>query len=735
MKLLYTIALSLSLSSVFAQQFQGKVTSSDRLPLEDVYLQNLSNKRHAHTDRLGLFKLRDVKIGDSIRVTLVGYQPKLITVSSNEQDIQLSQSNFQLDEVVVSEGVNHLSSVAAVDIATNPVNSAQELLRKVPGLFIGQHAGGGKAEQLFLRGFDLDHGTDINISVDGMPVNMVSHAHGQGYADLHFLIPELVSSIDFDKGPYHADKGNLATAGYVAFETKERLEHNSLTFEGGKFNTFKGLGQFSLLNNDRQSAYIAGSYIETDGPFEASQDFKRLNLMGKYTRNFNDADRLSISAMHFSSSWLASGQIPQRAVDNGLISRFGAIDPNEGGKTSRTNVNLKYDAFINEATSLKTSAFYSRYNFELYSNFTFFLNDPVNGDQIRQKEGRNIVGLESVLEKRYFAKDIDFSIKAGAGVRGDLINDIELSHTLDRTTVLEQIQFGDVNEWNGYAFINADIDFGKLLINPALRVDYFRFGYTDHLNNNLFSSTRKAAVSPKLNFLYNENPNLQFFLKLGKGFHSNDSRVVLAQRTNTILPAAYGADLGLSWKPAPRLILNAAAWYLYLQQEFVYVGDEGVVEPSGRTARKGIDFGLRYQLNNWLFLNGDITYNHGRALDEPIAENYIPLAPPFTFTGGLNVKDFKGFSGSLKSRYLASRPANEDNSIVAKGYFITDANVNYSWKRFSIGLITENIFDREWNETQFATESRLLNEANPVDEIHFTPGTPFNIRAVLSIKF
>jgi len=168
----------------------------------------------------------------------------------------------------------------------------------VPGLFIGQHACGGKAEQLFLRGFDLDHGTDINISVDGMPVNMVSHAHGQGYADLHFLIPELVENIDFDKGPYHADKGNLATAGYVAFQTKDRLDNNSLTLEGGKFNTFKALGMFSLVNNSKQSAYLAGSYIKSDGPFEATQNFKRLNLMGKYTRSFHNLDKLSFSAMH-----------------------------------------------------------------------------------------------------------------------------------------------------------------------------------------------------------------------------------------------------------------------------------------------------------------------------------------------------------------------------------------------------------------------------------------------------
>jgi len=734
-KLYILIALFASIQFTYGQNLTGKITSQQNIPLEDVYLQGIHSKRHAHTDLQGDFLLREVRNGDSVRITRIGYQPVVVKISGPVLNLQLISSDFQLDEVVVSDGVNHLSSVAAIDIQTNPVNSSQELLRKVPGLFIGQHAGGGKAEQLFLRGFDLDHGTDINISVDGMPVNMVSHGHGQGCADLHFLIPETVEKIDFDKGPYHADKGNLATAGYVAFETKDRLDENTLSLEGGRFNTFKGLGMLNLINNTRESAYLAASFIKTDGPFEASQDFKRLNLFGKYNIVLKNLDKLSFSAMHFNSSWNASGQIPQRAVDQGLIGRFGAIDSNEGGKTDRTNINLKFDHYLSPDTWLKTNAFYSNYNFELYSNFTFFLNDPVNGDQIKQKESRNILGLESVLHKKYNLSGSDLGLQAGVGFRYDMVDSLELSHTADRMDVLERLKLGNVDELNSYAFLSAQIDFGKLMINPSVRFDYFNFRYQDLLSGGQVSNKGQGIVSPKLNFLYNQSKDLQFFLKLGKGFHSNDTRVVVSEQTERTLPAAYGADLGLSYKPAPRLILNAALWYLYLQQEFVYVGDAGEVEPSGRTARKGIDFGLRYQLTNWLFLNGDITYNHARSLDDPDGQNYIPLAPPFTFTGGLSVKSYHHFSGSLKMRYLASRPANEDNSIVARGYFITDANINYSWKRFTFGIVSENIFNRAWNETQFATESRLLNEATPVEEIHFTPGTPFNIRGTISVRF
>ena len=718
----------------YSQDLSGQVSTAAGSPLEGVYLYNISSHSHAHTDDAGSFLLRNTRPGDSLKVSHVGFQTRTVAASKAKLQVVLLPASFQLNEVVVSEGVNHLSSVSAIDLQTTPVNSAQELLRKVPGLFIGQHAGGGKAEQLFLRGFDLDHGTDINISVDGMPVNMVSHAHGQGYADLHFLIPETVGNIDFDKGPYHADKGNLATAGYVAFNTKDRLENSSLTFEAGQFNTYKALGLFNLLNTAKQSAYVAADYIKTDGYFEAAQDFKRLNLMGKYTVHFNRADKLSVSASTFNSKWNASGQIPQRAVDQGLISRFGAIDSNEGGETGRTNINVHFDKYIDDSSWLKTSAYYSRYNFELYSNFTFFLNDPVNGDQIRQKEQRNLAGFESVYNKNYRLAAADLKLQSGAGIRYDDVNNIELSHTLNRSTVLDPIMLGDLNESNVYGFLNAELEIGKLMINPSLRLDYLNFQYQSHLDSTTLKEG-KATLSPKLNFLYNQSKDLQFFLKLGKGFHSNDTRVVVAQQGQKILPAAYGADLGTTWKPAPRLIINAALWYLYLQQEFVYVGDEGVVEPSGRTARKGVDLGLRYQVLDRLFFNTDMTYTHARALDEAQGEQFIPLAPKFTLAAGLNLKDLHHFSASLRTRYLASRPANEDNSIVAKGYFITDANAGYDFGRFNMGVIVENLFNRSWNETQFATTSRLSNEPAEVTEIHFTPGTPFNIRGVISYRF
>ncbi|MBN8857203.1 MAG: TonB-dependent receptor plug domain-containing protein [Sphingobacteriales bacterium] len=723
--------------SVSAQTAKGRVIDELSKPLEGAYIANLRSGTHAHVDETGFFIIANTAPGDSIIVSHIGYQSRILRYEdSSFNPVKLFLSPFELSEVVINSGIRHLNIISSIDLNTSPVNSSQELLRKVPGLFIGQHAGGGKAEQIFLRGFDCDHGTDINISVDGMPVNMVSHAHGQGYADLHFLIPETVDKIDFDKGPYFADKGNLATAGYVAFKTKERLESSSVSLEAGRFNTFRVLGLLDVLNTDHQSAYIASELYMTNGPFIAPQNFKRINLMGKYTAWLTNNDKLSFSLSHFAGKWNASGQIPQRAVDEGLITRFGSIDSTEGGHTSRTNVNLQYIHHVNPYTFIKNTAYYSHYNFELYSNFTFWLNDPVNGDQIRQKEGRNTTGFETELNKSLLIGNATVTMQAAAGFRSDAVHNIELSHTVDRKTTLQNIMLGDIDETNIYSYINTEFRTGKWLINPAIRFDHLQFNYEDRLAAGFSTQSQSTSIiSPKLNFLYAQSKDLQYFIKLGKGFHSNDTRVVVAQSGRQILPAAYGADIGLIWKPLPRVVVNTALWYLYLQQEFVYVGDEGVVEPGGRTARKGIDIGLRWQLNNWLFFNGDLTYTHGRSLDDPKGENYIPLAPITTFTGGFSVKDKSGFSGSIKSRCIGDRPANEDNSIAAKGYFVTDMNINYQWHNIRFGIITENIFNARWNETQFATTSRLYNEPQAVTEIHFTPGTPFNIRAAVTFSF
>ena len=501
--------------SLTSQTLNGLVTNEYKTPLQMVNILNTKNGNHIHTNEKGEFVFENTSVGDSLQFSHVGYQTKTLVVKKTTTilKVTLIDKPISLNEVVISPQKNTLQLISDIDIKTNPVNSSQDILRKVPGLFIGQHAGGGKAEQIFLRGFDIDHGTDITINVDGLPVNMVSHAHGQGYADLHFVIPETIDNVDFGKGLYYQDKGNFNTAGYVDFKTKENLKNSTVKVEAGQFDTFRLLGMFNLLQKNKHNAYIASEFLITDGPFESPQNFNRINVFGKYTGNISDTDKINITASHFDSKWDASGQIPQRAVDSSLISRFGAIDDTEGGNTSRTNFLINYDKKIDTNSSLKNSVYLNTYDFELYSNFTYFLDDPVNGDQIKQKENRTIFGVQSDYLQTFSNDILDGNWQAGISLRNDQSKDNELSHTLNRTETLEQIQFGDINETNVGGYIGTNINIKKWSFNPSIRFDYFDFQYNDHLTTAYTTqSATKAIASPKLNISYNQSKNFQSYL-------------------------------------------------------------------------------------------------------------------------------------------------------------------------------------------------------------------------------
>lgn len=743
------VILSLLLIHGFSMGFaahlflNGQVLDSKtREPLVGATIYTADYSLGTETDIHGKFQLKTDSTVQTVLVSYVGYDTKEISVEKfkNPLVILLESGTLNLESIEISSNDQSLSTIASIDVSLRPIKSSQDVLRAVPGLFIGQHAGGGKAEQIFLRGFDIDHGTDIAISVDGMPVNMVSHAHGQGYADLHFVIPELIQTVDFGKGLYYANQGNFNTAGYVDFQTKNSLDRSSVKLEAGQFNTFRTVAMLDLLgqkNKEKgQNAYIAGEYLASDGPFDSPQNFKRLNVQGKYTYNMSDNRFFSLQFSSFTSRWDASGQIPVRAIESGQISRWGAIDDTEGGETSRTNVTAKFIKTLPNGATIKNQLFYSRYAFNLFSNFTFFLEDEENGDQIEQFENRNIYGYQISGQKDVEFENFTLTNQVTAGFRYDQVNDNQLSNTRDRQFVLNRLAFGDIDEMNAYFAINEDLKFGKLLINAGLRLDYFQFEYRDRLTTPFARlSEKKAIVSPKLNFLYSANRKTQFYFKTGMGFHSNDTRVVVAQSGNQILPKAYGADLGVNLKPAKKLFINAAIWALFLEQEFVYVGDAAVVEPSGKTFREGIDISARYQLNEWLFADVDFNYTIAKSTEDPEDANRIPLAPVMTSIGGLTFQHKSGFNGSLRYRFIKDRPANEDNSVVAKGYTVLDANLNYSMDNLEFGIAVENLLNTDWREAQFETESRLPNETEPVSEIHFTPGTPFFLKGKVTYFF
>ena len=739
-RMFFLIAILLIAFNGYAQAqslIRGRVVDAvSRQPLESVIVVNADAPAiKTSTDQNGNFTLQS---GTQITAAYVGYKAEKFNVEKNAENIIALQPDvINLKNIELKSGAStKFSTLSKIDLDLKPVRNTQELLRLVPGLFIAQHAGGGKAEQIFLRGFDVDHGTDVKVSVDGMPVNMVSHAHGQGYADLHFVIPETINNIDFGAGPYYAQQGDFNTAGYVSFSTSKNISKSLVQVEAGRYNSFRTLAMVDLFkkNKDKQSAYIAADFNYTDGPTIAKQNFKRFNLFGKYNVSITDNTQLTASASTFTSKWNASGQVPDRAVADGTIDRFGSIDPTEGGNTERHNANLILTHQFKNGANWENQAFYSRYKFNLYSNFTFYLNDPVNADEIQQSESRNIVGYTTKLNQKYFFGNKMLQSTYGAGLRHDATKDSRLSNAVARK-FLSDTKLGDIKETNVFAFTQQQLTVGKWLFDAGVRLDYFNFNYFDKLNAAQLPSQQKSIISPKLNIQYTVNKKIQLFIKTGKGFHSNDARVVVPNDGKQILPAAYGADAGITLKPNDNLLLTVAAWYLYLNQEFVYVGDAGVVEPSGKTKRQGLDIIARYQFTKNLFANFNINYTKPRTVGEPKGADYIPLAPDLTSVGGLFYKTKTGFNGSISYRYIKNRPANEDNSITAKGYFLMDASVNYTKPKYEIGLAVENMFNVKWNEAQFATESRLMNEPNPVTELHYTPGTPFFVRLKLAVFF
>lgn len=720
----------------------------------------------APTDAFGKYFLKGIEPGNyTITFTHLGFdtytqQVKVEDGVTTEVNVNLQRGEVKISEVTVNAKKDFkLNEISGLDLKLRPVNSTQDLLRLVPGLFTAQHQGGGKAEQIFLRGFDADHGTDINISVDGMPVNMVSHAHGQGFADTHFIIPETVQEVDYGKGPYQADKGNLCTAGWVGFKLKNTLDNSFVKLEGGSFDYLRTVLGLNLLTRDmgkgNQEAYIAGEYGYFRGPFELSENFNRVNLMGKYTNYLSKDKILSLTLSGFSCNWDASGQIPTRAIAAGIVSRFGDLDP-EGGNTGRYSMNLQYFQSINDNSYFKSNLYACYYNFKLYSDFTYFLVDSVNGDQIRQAEKRAMGGYNSEYGTNYEIFGLKMKTQAGMGFRYDDIMDDELSHTLDKKILLNRIALGDVHETDMYGYINQTAYLSpKLTLVGSLRYDQLIQNY---VNNKQITDVHDTtfmphALLPKVGAYYSINDKARVYYNYGVGFHSNDTRTIaLAGQTQGIsqygispvqyvLPLAFSQDLGVVLKPYDKMLLQVALWRIDMQQEFTYDGDIDNVSPTGRTRRQGIDLSLRYQLLKWLYVDADFNYAHAWLRDSAAGNNYLALAAPFTSIGGVTVKVHKDISASIRYRHMSDRPADQTNTVIAPGYTVCDAVVNYIRPRYELGLQIQNLFNVQWDEAAFATTTRLRSEvaqhiySEGYTDLCYTPGTPLFIKLSAVYKF
>lgn len=608
------------------------------------------------------------------------------------------------------------------------VASPADLLRSVPGLVIAQHAGGGKADQYLIRGFDADHGTDVLISVDGVPVNLVSHAHGQGYADLHFVIPETIARVDVHKGPYYAELGDLATAGAVQLVTRDRFERPFVRLQSGSFGTGRAAFGFSPPH---ASAWLAGELVATDGPFRHPQDLTRLNVAGKWRPDVGAGGTLTVAGAAYRGTWNASGQIPARLVDAGRLDRFDAVDPSEGGATTRTHAALGYERQLG-TTRVTAQTYLVGYSLDLFSNFTFFARDPEGGDGILQRDRRRMWGGSGAAVRPYAFGRLLSVASAGAEWRRDRIDVGLLSQQRRRPT--RTFTDSAVAERDLGLYAQQELILGSR-VRTVLGLRHDRFAFDVRARTPGPSGRRTPSVTgPKASVIVSPTgrPGLQLFANYGRGFHSNDARAAVSSPTAPALPAARGYELGMR-RGLGRAEIAAAWWLLDLDSEFTWVGDEGRTEAGGPTRRHGLEVEARSRLADVLWGELDLAVSRGgyRGSDAVIAR-----APRFTMRGGLALTGWKGWSGQLEVRHLGGHPAVEDESVMAAGFTVADAHarrrLSPSWDAL---VSVENVFDARYREAQTFFASRLAAEPAAVDDLHFTPGTPRAIRVGFEYRF
>jgi len=640
------------------------------------------------------------------------------------------------------------------DFAVRPHNTAWEMLNNLPGFVAGQHAGGGKAMQYFLRGFDNDHGTDVAISVDGIPVNMVSHAHGQGYADLNFLIPEVVESIDYRKGPYFADSGNFANSGSVNFITKDDTTQNSLRAVGGSFNTMRYVGILSPRLGPVQSL-IANEVYFTDGPSKQDEHFVKYNFFGKFTLRPNPRSKLSLWTSLYTGDWDASGQIPLREVNSGRLDRFGSLDPSEGGRSDRENVNLIYTATPSPEKSWSVQLYFSRYRLRMFSNFTFLSGDPVRGDGIEQLDTRVLFGGRAQYRRMWTLGSLLLESSLGFETRNDNA-DIGLfrQQRRQRFSTTQKVEVWE-NAFSGYTQHELFLrEWLRFIV--GLRGDFFVFDVDDRSRHDATDAPRlqgnatDGIVSPKASLIVSPfiDPSslwhqTDLFLNFGMGYHSNDARDAV-QPGGSGLARSTGAEIGARTNLYNRIELAASLWWLDLGSELVFVGDEGTTEQRGPTRRWGVDAEVRAEVLPWLLLDYDLTYADPRFR---VTGEAIPLAPTLLMNGGLTAYPVENLSAALRVRFLDDRAANEDRSVTARGYTLIDLLLRYRWRNIEVSFDVLNLADTDWRETQFATESCLRRELGRdsrcprggggpgILDTNFVSGYGINIRGGLTLFF
>ena len=645
------------------------------------------------------------------------------------------------DNAVGTSDAASAGTVTADLIRNRPALRTGELLEFVPGMIVTQHSGDGKANQYFLRGFNLDHGTDFATFVDGMPVNMRTHAHGQGYSDFNFLIPELVARIDYKKGTYFASEGDFASAGSARLRLVERLPAGISSLTLGSDGYQRALLADSIPAADGTLLYGLEVH-RNDGPWQMPESVRKVSALLRYSQG-TSSDGFNVTAMAYKNRWNSTDQIPQRAVDSGQVSRFGAVDATDGGATERVSLSFAMRR-MNALGWFEFDAHMVQSSLDLFSNFTYFLNNPDEGDQFNQSERRRMFGVN--LSQRWNATiaGVETGNKIGFQSRIDHLSPVGIYNTVaqQRTSTIREDRVKQSSA--GMYIENTTQWLPKFRSVLGARADAYHFDVDSSLDGNSGKAS-DHIVSPKLSLIVGPWSKTEFFVNAGSGFHSNDARATTQTRLPdgdvstpvTPLVKTRGMELGARSEIVPGLQSSLALWRLNIDSELLFVGDAGETEASRASRRSGIEWNNHYIAAPWLLFDLDLAASRARYSEFDPAGEYIPGSLDKVLSFGATVLDLGHWYGAFNLRHFGARPLTEDDSVRSPSTTLAYARIGYKISpKTRLTLDVFNLFDRHASDIDYFYQSRLRGEAaGGSSDIHFHPVEPRSLRLTLAHNF
>ena len=656
---------------------------------------------------------------------------------TNLEDMPEPAENLVGVAVSASQG-----AITAKQLDVRPFMRQGEVLETVPGVMITQHSGEGKANQYFLRGFNLDHGSDFLMTVAGAPVNMVTHAHSQGYADLNFLIPELVAGVQYSKGPYYADMGDFATAGSSNMNYATSLDRPIVHIEGGNY----GFGRGLFAASPKVGAghlLMAFETSKNNGAWDNPDEYKKLNGVIRYSRGDN-VNGFSLTGMAYHGKWNATQALPQRAVDAGLVDRFGTIDATDRGHSYRTTAVAEWQH--GSGTTLnKIQAYGIGYDLMLLNNFTFYLDDPVHGDQNQQHDHRFVSGVKAFQKRQVRWGSHNVQNTYGVQVRNDNVMNLELIHTERGVPLFPRGQDSAVVTTTGFYAENQVEWSSWLRTTTGIRGDGSHYKVTDKLDARNSGTANAGIFSPKGTATFGPWSGTEFYVNAGMGFHSNDARgTTISYDSNgepvdrvTPLVRAKGAEVGVRTVALPHLQSTISLWTLRLGSELVYNGDLGATEPGPASKRYGIEIANYYSPRPWLIFDADVSKSTARFSEFNEAGQDVPESVDLVISGGASIDNFHRTFASLRLRYFGPRPLVEDNSRRSKATTLVNLEGGYQLARqLRVNLEVFNLANSKVSDIDYYFASRLPGEPlDGVEDFHTHPTAPRTFRVSLVLGF